>query len=311
MKVKELIEQLRQYDGELEVQVFHDIGAIECEVDLYTGPYEDPENRKLIRITTDGLFVGLGNPTNYDCEEYYELVVDKEIPEVSQIEEYIKSLYEMGVIGEGNVNLLDPSIRTYKINDGWDMFHDNDDWDEMIPEIRNITPNKFHVQYIRVKPRLIDFMRSLSDGDYYDYGENDYENLIGTLSESISIKKNLNITNKIKELVTQEMDSNYYSFEEEDSGYFGPESTEASLGKFAEHIIKESIDALEKECGTLDCNNEYEMCYQRGFAYAISYLSKHFEIKPIEQHEPKICPNKANGNCPSYNLFCQYPNCEN
>ena len=70
------------------------------------------------------------------------------------------------------------------------------------------------------------------------------------------------MANKIKELVTQEMDKNYYAFDEEESGYFGPEATEASLEKFAEHIIKESIDVLEKECDTLDCNNDYEIGYQ-------------------------------------------------
>ena len=87
------------------------------------------------------------------------------------------------------------------------------------------------------------------------------------------------MTNKIKELVTQEMDNNYYTFDEEESKYLGPDATEASLEKFAEHIIKESIDALEKECDTLDCVNDYEIGYQHGFAYAISYLSKHFGVE--------------------------------
>ena len=87
------------------------------------------------------------------------------------------------------------------------------------------------------------------------------------------------MTNKIKELVLQEMDNNYYSYVEEESGYFGPDATEDSLEKFAEHIIKESIDALKKECDTLDYRNDFEIGYQQGFAYAISYLSKHFGVE--------------------------------
>ncbi len=87
------------------------------------------------------------------------------------------------------------------------------------------------------------------------------------------------MTNKIKELVLQEMDNNYYTFDEEESKYFGPDATEASLEKFVEHIIKESIDALKKECDTLDYRNDFEIGYQQGFAYAISYLHKHFGVE--------------------------------
>lgn len=45
---------------------------------------------------------------------------------------------------------------------------------------------------------------------------------------------------KIKELVKNEMDSHYFSAEMEDSEYYGPEATQASLERFAETIIKEA-----------------------------------------------------------------------
>ena len=70
MKVKELIDALNKFDLELEVQVFHDIGAVLIdEPTLYSGNYEDPNNRKGIRKTIKGQFVGIGNPADYDIDD--------------------------------------------------------------------------------------------------------------------------------------------------------------------------------------------------------------------------------------------------
>jgi hypothetical protein len=79
-----------------------------------------------------------------------------------------------------------------------------------------------------------------------------------------------------------------------------------TIEKFADLLINESIDALEKEYDTLPYGRDYETGYQHGFESAISFLSKHFKTKQI----PKICPQKVDGHCPLHNLFCQYPDCE-
>lgn len=69
MKVGELIEALKQFDTELEVQVFHDIGAMTIDgPELYHGKYEDPDNKKLFRVV-EGYFVGIGNPADFDLDE--------------------------------------------------------------------------------------------------------------------------------------------------------------------------------------------------------------------------------------------------
>ena len=75
MKVKELIEQLQGFDPELEVQVFHDMGSVEINnVSRYVGEHEDPNNIKLIYKTIFGQFVGIGNPSNYQCSRKFTLV---------------------------------------------------------------------------------------------------------------------------------------------------------------------------------------------------------------------------------------------
>ncbi len=76
MNVRELIEHLQRFEPELQVQVFHDVGAMEIdEPTLYCGDYEDPTNTKLIRRTVHGLFVGLGNPADYYID-------DGDLPEI-------------------------------------------------------------------------------------------------------------------------------------------------------------------------------------------------------------------------------------
>lgn len=75
MKVKELIEALSKYDPELEVQSFHDIGPMISEPTLFRGRYEDPDNTKCIYVCKHGLFVGFGNPNDYDLDhEVYEVM---------------------------------------------------------------------------------------------------------------------------------------------------------------------------------------------------------------------------------------------
>jgi hypothetical protein len=109
---------------------------------------------------------------------------------------------------------------------------------------------------------------------------------------------------KIKELIKQ---ADEYAWEQ----YPDPKDWQEKRDlKFAELIIKESIEVLEKKCDTLDYGGDYESGYQHGFGYAIHYLTTHFENKQLDQPEPKICSNKVNGQCPLHNLFCQYPECE-
>ena len=55
--------------------------------------------------------------------------------------------------------------------------------------------------------------------------------------------------------------------------------TEVEMLKFAESILKESIGALEKHGETLDCNNDYEAGYLRGFENAIDFLTGHFGLQ--------------------------------
>ena len=75
MKVKELIEALSKYDPELEVQSFHDRGPLVSEPTLFRGRYEDPDNTKCIYVWKQGLFVGFGNPTDFDLDdELYEVM---------------------------------------------------------------------------------------------------------------------------------------------------------------------------------------------------------------------------------------------
>ena len=74
MKVKELIERLSGYDPELEVQSFHDIGPLISEPTLFRGEYEDPDNVKCIYVKKFGLFVGFGNPNDYEIDGEYEVM---------------------------------------------------------------------------------------------------------------------------------------------------------------------------------------------------------------------------------------------
>jgi hypothetical protein len=75
MKVKELIESLSKYDPELEVQAFSDIGPLISEPTLFRGRYEDPDNNKCIYVWKHGLFVGFGNPNDYELDhEVYEVM---------------------------------------------------------------------------------------------------------------------------------------------------------------------------------------------------------------------------------------------
>jgi hypothetical protein len=53
----------------------------------------------------------------------------------------------------------------------------------------------------------------------------------------------------IVELVEQEMEDNFYSDHEEDSGYYGTEETEKSLIRFANAIVAECIQAIMNEIG--------------------------------------------------------------
>ena len=74
MKVKELIERLSGYDSELEVQSFHDMGPLISEPTLFRGEYEDPDNVKCIYVKKFGLFVGFGNPNDYEIDGEYEVM---------------------------------------------------------------------------------------------------------------------------------------------------------------------------------------------------------------------------------------------
>ena len=53
----------------------------------------------------------------------------------------------------------------------------------------------------------------------------------------------------IVELVEREMEDNFYSEHEEDSGYYGTEETEKSLIRFANVIVAECIQAIKNEIG--------------------------------------------------------------
>lgn len=57
------------------------------------------------------------------------------------------------------------------------------------------------------------------------------------------------------------------------------ENVAAQIEKRIEPMIKESIDALNKHSETLDCNNDYEAGYLRGFEKAIDFLTEHFGVK--------------------------------
>jgi hypothetical protein len=76
MKNKELIELLLTLDPELEVCVFHDIGAMLADyVCVYRGLYEDPDNEKCIFKRIEGKFSGIGNPSDFDDDNNnYEIL---------------------------------------------------------------------------------------------------------------------------------------------------------------------------------------------------------------------------------------------
>jgi hypothetical protein len=54
--------------------------------------------------------------------------------------------------------------------------------------------------------------------------------------------------------------------------------TEVEMLKFAESIIKESIDALNKHCEYLDYGNDHDTGYKQGFENAIDFLTGHFGL---------------------------------
>lgn len=79
MKVRELIEALKEFNPELEVQTFHDMGAVGIYgPTLYYGEYEDVDNCKAIRVTIRGRFVGIGNPADFDIWENDTPEIDNE-----------------------------------------------------------------------------------------------------------------------------------------------------------------------------------------------------------------------------------------
>ena len=55
--------------------------------------------------------------------------------------------------------------------------------------------------------------------------------------------------------------------------------TEVEMLKFAETILKDSIDAMEKHSEVLDYGNDYETGYLHGFANATDFLSEHFGLQ--------------------------------
>lgn len=77
MKNKDLIAALQQLDPEMEVCVFHDIGAMNVNdhIGIYRGLHEDTENVKAIWVQKEGEFIGIGNPANYedDTNDYLML----------------------------------------------------------------------------------------------------------------------------------------------------------------------------------------------------------------------------------------------
>jgi hypothetical protein len=77
MKNRDLIAMLLHLDQDLEVCIFHDIGAmlVNEHVDVYQGLYEDPDNEKCIFKRIEGKFIGIGNPSDFDNDNNdYEIL---------------------------------------------------------------------------------------------------------------------------------------------------------------------------------------------------------------------------------------------
>ena len=79
---------------------------------------------------------------------------------------------------------------------------------------------------------------------------------------------------KINKLVQNEMRDHYYAVDEEDSGYYGPEATEASLKAFAELMVK--------ECCKIILDNGYHNPIMRIHPEnpedIVAYVKEHFGI---------------------------------
>lgn len=83
MKVKELMEALKQFDPELPVGVLHDNGVMSTnEVGIYEGLYLNGDSPKMIYKREKRQFVAIGNPGNYaipayedNCKDVFVLIL--------------------------------------------------------------------------------------------------------------------------------------------------------------------------------------------------------------------------------------------